>query len=198
MQMKIKDKEEIIRIILLLTGKEVLPEKKVLNLLKTIEKETRKESNIYRESFFSEPSFYRDIIGIGEKYIDSNSIVEQILWILGQICWRYNIQDDSIFEFFIEQIKNPNKKVLLALESGIIFMPQFESFAKKWDFILKMPTIPPKNESVRLFRIAIDKNASNIPEEFKSKIIQVLNNFISTKELDIDTLNLYKSTMSKI
>ena len=195
---KIKDKGKIITALTILSDDKCLQEKEALIFIKIIEKTTRMESNIYRKEFFSQHNLYMQLIRIADKYNEYDSIIEQILWALGEISKRYKVSDNSIFNFFVKYINSSNRKIKLAVAAGIIFMPQFDNYKGRWDFILNMPTIPPKSKSMRLFRIAVDNRISEITNDFKEKIIYMINDFITNEKLDIDTFNLYNSTINKL
>ncbi|MDR0444202.1 MAG: hypothetical protein LBH44_12440, partial [Treponema sp.] len=69
----------------------------------------------------------------------------------------------------------------------IWLFPQFLKYENNWDYIISIPKIPPKNESMQILRHIINWNRGNIveyiPREYKNIILDIFEKQIDKCEM---------------
>lgn len=164
-------------------------EKEVEELLKKFGKICRDETSVYRKEILSNLKLAEELLKIGEKYNKNSKILIELVSSLNNMIARYNlIVNDLIFNFLINQTKN--KKVNFYVSLFITELDHFNNYDDKWGYILSIPNIAPKEKSINTFFRIINNNINNIPNNLKTEIIEIFEEY-TKKE------NLHKSTVDK-
>ena len=180
-----------------------------LSSIKVIEKTTRMEIGSQLAEFLSNPQFVQKLINIGYKYASDESVVEQVLWALaqisGRIFWAMRLNDSvfeadtqEVYDFFLKYINSNNPKIKFAVASGIIGLSEFSHYPQKWEYIVSIPSIPPKKRSIILFRRFVADNITDIPREFKCPIYRIIRDYIDKTVLDVTSKNLFEDTLFQL
>ena len=169
-----------------------------LVLIKKIEKASRGEFGNEPIKFFSNPTYIQKLMNIGRKYASENDVLVQVLATLRKISERCRIKPQNMYEFFLSNIDSTDKKIKKQVAYAIPFFPQFDEYENKWGFILTIPKIAPKKDSMRVFRWIIESNCDVIPEDLKGEISRILVDFIRKRDLDIDTHRRYTDVIDKL
>ena len=149
-----------------------------LGLVKKIEKASRGEFGDEPIQFFSDPMLIQRLINIGVMYGENMEVLAEVIATLSQITKRCDVKSSNIYEFLLAYIDNKNKKVKKMVAYTIPFFPQFDEYSCKWEYILQIPYIAPKKESIHVFRWVIECNLQKIPEDIKEKTIDIFRDFI--------------------
>ncbi|MEK4424961.1 hypothetical protein [Solibacillus sp. FSL K6-1523] len=155
----------------------------VLPLIKKVEREVRQEIGIDSKAFFLNPTITKRLIKIGQKYNDNDKILEEAIRTVTTISVRFDVKTQNVYDFLISYIESKNNKIKLVLASCVPLLPQFDYYEKKWDYVLSIPTIPPKKESMDIFRRVIKRKIDEVPSEQKENIITIMENFTNKENL---------------
>ncbi|MKM00270.1 hypothetical protein D6S11_10270 [Salmonella enterica subsp. enterica] len=154
-------------------------EGKILKLVSTFEKFPRKEVSSFYNVFFRDLNLCEKLISMAKYYINNDKILIEIISSLGNMVIRYGLPpSDDLYELFFS-LRN-RKKVNYYISLFILHFPQSESCDFRWDYILSIPDIAPKEKSKKNFYSIIKNiNASGekIPFEYKAKIVYLLGVF---------------------
>jgi len=154
-----------------------------LSLIKKIEKETRQEIGIVREAFFSNPRITERLIKIGQKFNDNDKILEELIRTVTTISERFDVKTQNVYDFLISHIESKNNKIKFEIALCVPFLPQFDHYEKKWEYVLSIPNIPPKKESIDIFQRVIKNRIDEVPSDLKKSVITIMENFINREIL---------------
>jgi len=192
---RIKYGEEILRII---DDLETASSTNVLSLIKKINRETRQELGIDIKAFFSNPTIIEKLIKIGQKHEDDDRILEEIIKTVTNISWRFEVKTQNLYDFLVKHIESKNNKIKFAIASCVPYFSQFNNYNKKWEYVLSIPKIPPKKESIRLFRWVIEEQIDEIPSDLKENIVTIMEDYIDKVNLDITTYKNYVDIVEQL
>ncbi|GAB0170612.1 hypothetical protein LSPCS325_40490 [Lysinibacillus sp. CTST325] len=195
---RIKYGEDILRIIEEL---ETTSSTNALSLLKNIEEESRQEIGTDKIAFFSNPIIIERLIKIGQKYEGDDKILEEAIRTVTIISERFDVKTQNLSDFMISHIESKNNKIKYVIASYFPFLPQFNDYNEKWEYILSIPTILPKSESIHIFRRVIERRIDEIPSELRKNIIKIMENFVFRKKnetLDDDIFDQFMDILNKL
>ncbi|MWP50275.1 MULTISPECIES: hypothetical protein [unclassified Gilliamella] len=174
-----------------------LKQNEVLELSKLINLESVSEFTSYRKEHYATSIFLHKIINISKEYKNNAMILRNIISAVGFICTRYSFYDDLGFNFIVYNIKNENNIVRMAIVKNIYKFPQFKEWDYKWNYLLSVPQISPKNESIEYFYRAISLCIDIVPENMKEQIIKIFYGYLEKNNINDyqkkDYLSLIKS-----
>ncbi|MEZ2660744.1 hypothetical protein [Aneurinibacillus aneurinilyticus] len=191
---KVNYEEEMLRII---NGLEALPEN-VLSLIKKVYKETCAEIGVNRINFFSNPSMMEKLIKIAYNYEADEKNLELFVRTLVMISERFKVNTQSLYSFLMRHAESKNKRIKFVVATRIVFLPQFDNYENKWEYILSIPKIPPKKDSMRVFRLVIKHRIDEVPDELKKEVINVMRKFLDKENLVVDTHNLFLDIIEQL
>ena len=182
------------------------------DLIKIVERESRREFGAKSVEFFSRPRFIQSMLNIGAKYAVDGKILEYSIRTLTMIALRcsvdlqksQNISDihdprtQSMYEFLFRYKDSANKTIKKLVAYSIPYFPQFEEYEAKWEYILLIPKIAPQKDSMNEFREIIEKKITEVPDNLKGVIVEMFQNFIKKHELHFHTQQQYISVIEQL
>ena len=166
-----------------------LTEKELEILLKKLVNICRDETSLLRKSILSDDELVKVLLKIGDKYDNNSKILIEIVSSINNMYRRYSLKiTDSTFRFLINQTKN--KKVNFYISIFITELPQFINYDHKWDYIMSIPNIAPKDKSLNTFYRVINDNINLIPDHYKINVIKIF-------EKALNNSNLHETTITK-
>ncbi len=173
-------------------------EEDLVLIIKKFSKICRGETSILMKDVLSSETLAGVLLKIANSYKDNDKILIEILSSIGNMHKRYDLKvTDDVFQFFLDQTKN--KKVNFYASLFINDLPQFDSYDGKWDYILSIPKIAPRNKSINTFYRVVMENIKDIPINYKSKIKEIFEKFISdSQKLHPATVEKYTTALAKI
>ncbi|MGY3188086.1 hypothetical protein [Lysinibacillus sp. TE18511] len=191
---KVNYEVEILRII---KDLEALPEN-ALSVVKKVYKETCAEIGVDRITFFSNPAVLEKLIEIAYKYETDEKILELFVRTLVMISERFKVNTQSLYSFLMRHAGSKNKWIKFVVASRVAFLPQFDNYENKWVYILSIPKIPPKKDSMRIFRLVIKQSIDEVPDDLKEEVINIMRKFIDKENLVEDTHNLFLDIIEQL
>jgi len=177
---RIKYGEEILRMIEEL---ETTSSTNAVSLLKNIENESRQEIGIDKVAFFSNPTITERLIEIGQKYEGDDKVLEGAIRTVTIISERFDVKTQKLYDFLNSHIESKNNKIKFEIALCVPFLPQFDHYEKKWEYVLSIPNIPPKKESIDIFQRVIKNRIDEVPSDLKKSVITIMENFINREIL---------------
>ncbi|HCU1427469.1 TPA: hypothetical protein OUG59_004743 [Escherichia coli] len=151
----------------------------ISKLICDFEKMPRKECSIFYDVFFNDTELVGKLIEIAKFYEDDDKIIINVISSLGNMFVRYGLYpSEELYNLFF-RLKN-KRKVNYYVSLFIFRFPQFMNFKFKWDYILSISDISPKEKSKRNFYTVVNNVilvGDTIPAEYKKKIINLLEEF---------------------
>jgi len=183
-----------------------------LGLIKLIEKESRSEFGIVSLEFFSRPDLRESLVNIGNRFEDDDAILENVIRTLGTISQRctvslqesqnlseiYDVKTQNVYAFLFSHKDSTNRIIKRLIAYTITFFPQFNDYDQKWDYIMSIPKIAPKKDSVAEFRGIIKARINEVPNDLRGRIVEVFRDFISNKNLHEYTRKLYTDVIDQL
>jgi hypothetical protein len=172
-------------------------EKELEILLKNLGYVCRSETSIFRNKILSDTNLANTLLEIGKKYNKNSKILIEFVSSINNMYSRYKLEiTDAIFEFLIELTKN--KKVNFYVSIFITDLPQFSNCVYKWDYILSIPDIVPKDKSILTFYRVINHELAVIPDNLKSNIAGKFRLFLEKPSLHEATVKKYLDIIGKL
>jgi hypothetical protein len=182
------------------------------DLIKTVEKESRRELGTQSIEFFSRSELIQSLVNIGGKYITEEAILEYVVRTLKTIAERcpINLQENQrvsvihdprtqeMYEFLFNLKDSTNKKIKMLVAYTIPFFPQFDEYKNKWEYILSIPRFSPKKESMNRFRMIIEYKIGEIPNAIKDEIVVLVNDFLESRDWHKYTRQLFIEMLEKL
>ena len=183
-----------------------------LNLVKAVERESRREFGTKNVEFYSRPSFIHSMINIGNTYIADVEVLEYVVRILITITERcpvlaqeqerisdmYDPKTQDMYDFLFSLKDSSNKKIKKLVAYSIPFFSQFNTYEKKWEYIISISRIAPREESMNKLRLIIEHMNDVVPDDIKDVIIDSVQNFMQTRQLHNYTRQLYIDMIAKL
>jgi len=169
-------------------------------IILTLERISRKETNVSYSKVFSNEKLANKVIEIGEKNKSNTLLLSRILSLIGNMYRRYNLNiSNNIWKFYLEctTISGAAYFVYLFLP----LFPQFEDYKHKWDFIARIPYISPKKKSIQNFYALITTYVNKgilIPKKAKMIILLELKKIITSDKIGEITKHNFINLLNKI
>lgn len=172
-------------------------EKELEILLKKFGNICRDETSLLRKGILSDYQLAKTLLEIGNTYNSNYKILIEIVSSINNMNKRYKLEiTDDIFQFLIVQTKN--KKVNFYVSIFITELPQFANFDHKWEYIMSIPNIAPKDKSINTFYRIINENIDTIPENYKMDAIKIFDKTIHNSKLHEVTVNKYLKIIAEL
>lgn len=191
-----KEMDEIVQP--LLNNWQKLSEIELENLIKKFGRQiARSELSTLKKELLSDEFVANTLVKIAQKYKGNNKILIEVISCIGNMFSRYDLTITSeIFQFLLEQTKD--KKVNFYVSIFITEVPHFKNHKNRWDYVMSIPKIAPKDKSMNTFYRVINDNLSEIPQELKEKVADVFRSFIKENDLHSSTVQNYTQLMDKL
>jgi hypothetical protein len=160
--------------------------------------ESSSEYRHSRKTFFTSEETKEKIIEFVIHFCYTNYTLRNILGIMGFTSMRFTDYDERYFQFLLNNIDNPDNSIKKMLSRFLPAFPQFETLPNKWEYILAIPKIPPKKESISIFHRWIKVRIGNIPARYKNQIIDIYDNYILKNNLHISTKAEYENIIYEL
>ena len=166
-------------------------------LLKSFGNICRSETSVYRNEVLSDNKLATVLLKIGEAYNKNSKMLIEIVSSINNMYSRYKLKiTEDIFQFLIKQTNN--KKVNFYVSIFITQLPQFDNYIDKWDYIMSIPDIAPKEKSINTFYRVISSELANIPDNLKSDIVQKFKYYLEKVTLHETTKDKYLDIIRKL
>jgi hypothetical protein len=158
---------------------DTITEDEVLNLVKRLEKEVRREWGNCAVAFFRLPSVINFVVDIGDRFGVNDKILEDVISILHFSSRRSSKTKMSImYEFMFKHKDKKYKRIEWLIADAIPYFFEFDSYNEKWGYIMAIPKIAPKRQSINIFRRVLEYRLQQIPDDIKPQIINIFDGFI--------------------
>jgi hypothetical protein len=181
----------------LLKKKKTLKEEEAEELSKVINVEAAEEFTSARKEKYANLPYIKEITGLATAYEDNATILRNIVSAVGFIGKKYEFYPDAGFDFIVGQIGNKNNIVKTAVVKNIFRFPQFVKMDKCWDYLLTVPSIAPKKDSMDYFYVAVKTLQKEIPASYIDKIKAVFKAYID-KNPEQYAVKEYKVFLTKL
>jgi len=172
-------------------------DKELETLFKKFGNICRNETSLFRESALSDNELGNVLLEIGNKYNNNAKILVEIVSSIYNMKDRYGLEiTDSIFQFLITQTKN--KKVNFYVSLFITELSQFANYDQKWDYIMSIHSIAPKQKSINTFYHVITDNINNIPINCKIDAIKIFEKILNNSNFPESIVNKYLELIAKL
>lgn len=172
-------------------------EKELEILLKKFGSICRDETSLLRKRILSDYELAKALLEIGDKYNNNSKILIEIVSSINNMNKRYGLEiTDDIFQFLITLTKN--KKVNFYVSIFITELSQFESYNYKWDYIMSIPNIAPKEKSINTFYRIINDNINKLPDDYKTDAIKIFEKALHNSNLHETTINKYLKIIAEL
>ncbi|KNC90719.1 hypothetical protein [Trabulsiella odontotermitis] len=180
-------------------GSEQDSDEEISILIKKLDMIVRAEWSKYYEEFFSDLSLANKIISLYRTRGFKASTIINIISVIGNMIKRYGLPPTKdFFELFYE-LKD-QKKINYYVSLYIMQFPQFHQMKDKWEYLLSVPKIAPKNVSERNFYVEIKRIIDSkeiIPSAYKNEVIISIRELVDKEENDFYK-NEYLELMSRV
>lgn len=146
-----------------------LSEEDILDSLCNFEKTTRDEVSLWYKEELSDNDFANILLKISEKYDTSSKINIYITSSLGGMIERYGLQEtEAIYNYFLKNYRR--KDVSVYVSQFITKLQRFQFHPEKWDYIMSIMDMKPKNIAEATFDRIVSSNKNQLPSEYMNII----------------------------
>lgn len=165
-----------------------------------LEQMSRKETNSNFIEIFSDEKLALKLVEIGDINKKNTLLISRILSLLGNMYRRYGLYiSNKVWQFFLDCMHITKARYYVYLFLPIF--PQFESYNRKWEFIMEMPNVAPTRSSLDNFYALIKSYLNDeilIPKEFKDRIISQFENILLSKKIGINIKNNIENLITEL
>ncbi|KQB37436.1 hypothetical protein [Flavobacterium aquidurense] len=171
-------------------------EQEVFQIVKEFEKKPRDEGSFWFEEILSNKELASDLVNIGNKYSENTKMNVYIVSALGNMIKRYKLESsEEIFNYFLE--KAQTKGVELYVSFFLPYLPQFEKYERKWEYIMSIKNIKPLKDSEISFKERIDYFLNQLPIKYVEETITFFEQSINEAKSDYSK-NMYRELIEKL
>ena len=151
-----------------------------LSISKRLDKAVRAEWGVCAIVFFRLPFVINFIVEIGNRFGENDKILENVIAILHFVVNRPSkAKTLTIYEFMFRHKEHTHKRIRRLIADTIPFFTEFNDYNEKWEYIMAIPKIAPKRDSINIFRWVIEDKLEQIPSKLKPQIIAVFDKYIA-------------------
>lgn len=171
-------------------------EEEIFQLVKEFEKKPRDEGSFWYEEALSDKSLAKILLAIANEYSDNTKMNVFIVSALGNMIRRYKLEpSDEIYNYFLQ--KAHTKGVALYVSFFLPYLPQFEKYDKKWDYIMSIKNIKPLKDAEISFRERIEFFLIQLPAQYIEETIIFFEQCINEAKSDYSK-NMYRDLIEKL
>ena len=185
------------------------PENK-LKLIKDITNIAISEITDINVKFLSNSEFIKQLEGLADIYLEDEKFMQFLIRSFERIVTtifyyaklpneNYSYDTRNIYNICLKLMDAKNKNLKYWVASCITALPEFQNYEKKWEYLLSVPSLSPKEYSFVIFNRFVYNNFSTIPDEYRLRLIDTIKEFISDyPESYKANPKIYDETLSKL
>lgn len=171
-------------------------EDELFQIVKEFEKKPRDEGSFWYEEVLSDRTLGSNLLEIANKYSENIKMNVYIVSALGNMIKRYKLQSSQeIFNYFLE--KASAKGVDLYVSFFLPYLPQFENYEKKWEYIMSIKKIKPLKDSAISFKERIESFLNDLPIKYIEETIVFFEQCITESKSDYSK-DIYRGLIDKL
>ncbi|WP_212006350.1 hypothetical protein [Chitinophaga sp. HK235] len=175
-------------------------EQELETYIREFEKIPRDEVSTFYTPVLSDSQLGATLVAIGQQFLTNDKLQILIISALGNMVWRYRLTPtDAMFDFLVAATGNKKANFYAALHMPVF--PQYQSWGKKWEYLLSVPDIAPKKKSFVVFYDTVKqqlKQHDTMPLEVKQAIIKKIQFRLEDVELHPYLKEEYLATLHAV
>ena len=171
-------------------------EQEVSQIVKEFEKKPRDEGSFWFEETLSDKKLASNLVAIANKYPENTKMNVYVVSALGNMIKRYKLESSQeIFNYFLE--KAQAKEIALYVSFFLPYLPQFDKYEKKWEYIMSIKNIKPLKDSEISFKERIEFFLNQLPNKYVQETIVFFEQCINDVKSDYSK-NMYRELIEKL
>ena len=171
-------------------------EEELFQIVKEFEKKPRDEGSFWYEEALSDKRLAENLLALANEYSDNTKMNVFIVSAIGNMIRRYKLEpSDEIFTYFLQ--KAQTKGVALYISFYLPYLPQFEKYDNKWDYIMSIKNIKPLKDAEISFRERIEFFLIQLPAKYIEETIVFFEQCINEAKSDYSK-NMYRELIEKL
>ncbi|MBC9912214.1 hypothetical protein [Chitinophaga varians] len=127
-----------------------LSEQELETYIREFERIPRAEVSTFYTPVLSDSELGALLVAIGQQFPDNVKLLINVVSALGNMVLRYGLTPtDAMFDLLVAA--SGNRKVNFYVALHIRVFPQYQTWAKRWEYLLSVPDIAPKKKSIVVF-----------------------------------------------
>lgn len=127
-----------------------LSEQELEIYIREFEKIPRAEVSTFYTPVLSDNELGAILVAIGIQFPDNVKLQINVVSALGNMVLRYGLTPtDAMFDYLVAA--SANRKVNFYVALHIKVFPQYQSWAKRWEYLLSVPDIAPRKKAIVVF-----------------------------------------------
>ena len=151
-----------------------------------------------RKDFFTAEKTKNKVIEYITKYCNNTYVLRNLLGLMGFTATRFDDYDSRYYEFLMANTNSSDNGVKRMISRFLPDFPQFETFENKWKYLLSIPFMPPKKDTIKTFYIEVKSRMGNIPEIYKNDVVKIFENYMLKNDLHVSTKAKYEEIINKL
>ncbi|NLR66077.1 hypothetical protein HGH92_17350 [Chitinophaga varians] len=177
-----------------------LSEQELETYIREFEKIPRAEVSTFYTPVLSDNELGAILVAIGIQFPDNVKLQINVVSALGNMVWRYGLTPtDAMFDYLVAA--SGNRKVNFYVALHIRVFPQYQTWAKRWEYLLSVPDIAPRKKAIVVFydtvKQQLEKN-DPMTLEVKLVIIKKIQAMLNEEDLHPYLKDEYLATLSAI
>lgn len=177
-----------------------LSEQELEAYIREFEKIPRAEVSTFYTPVLSDNELGAILVAIGKQFPDNTKLQVNVVSALGNMVLRYGLTPtDMMFDFLVAA--SGNRKVNFYVALHIPVFPQYQSWSKKWEYLLSVPDIAPRKKAFVVFYDTVKRQLEKhdmMPLEVKQAIIKKIQAQMNDDELHPYIKEDYLATLHAI
>lgn len=171
-------------------------EDELFQIVKEFEKKPRDEGSFWYEEVLSDKTLASNLLEIANKYPENTKMNIYIVSALGNMIKRYKLESsEEIFNYFLK--KTQTKGVALYVSFFLPYLPQFDKYDNKWEYIMSIKKITPLKDAEISFRERIEFFLDQLPIMYVQETITFFEQCIIVAKSDYSK-KMYKELIEKL
>ncbi len=177
-----------------------LPEQELETSIREFEKIPRAEVSTFYTPVLSDSALGTILVAIGRQFPENTKLQVNVVSALGNMVLRYGLTPmDTMFNYLVDT--SANRKVNFYVALHIRVFPQYETWSKKWEYLLSVPDIAPKKKAFVVFYDTVKQLLEKhdiMPLEVKQEVIKKIQARLEDRDLHPFLKDDYLATLHAV
>ncbi|NML41698.1 hypothetical protein HHL17_31220 [Chitinophaga sp. G-6-1-13] len=177
-----------------------LSEQELEAYIREFEKIPRAEVSTFYTPVLSDNELGAILVAIGRQFPDNTKLQVNVVSALGNMVWRYGLTPtDVMFDFLVAA--SSNRKVNFYVALHIRVFPQYQTWSRKWEYLMSVPEIAPRKKAFVVFYDTVKQQLEKhdiMPLEVKLVIIKKIQAQLEDEDLHPYLKDDYLATLHAI
>lgn len=177
-----------------------LSEQELETYIREFEKIPRAEVSTFYTPVLSDSQLGDILVAIGQQFPANSKLLINVVSALGNMVLRYGLTPtDAMFDLLVAASGNKKVNFYVALHMSVF--PQYQSWSKRWEYLLSVPEIAPRKKAFVVFYDTVKRQLEKhdpMTLKVKQAIIKKIQSRLDDEDLHPYVKEEYLATLHAI